>query len=123
LGLTYLREGKNLDAYKEFNQAALIEKDKDLAEFFDKIPEPEKNKSEIAKILSQLEKRQGEQNFSSYLLSKLYALLKNREKALFWLEKAYQQKDPWFLQVKFEPEFDFLRDDEKFQSILKRLTM
>jgi hypothetical protein len=46
----------------------------------------------------------------------------NKKKLVFeWLEKAYQQRDGFLVYVNLYPAFDSLRDDPRFQSLLRRL--
>jgi hypothetical protein len=48
--------------------------------------------------------------------------LGNRDEALAWLEKEYQQHDddgPW--DAKFDPIFEPLRSDPRFKNLLRRM--
>jgi eukaryotic-like serine/threonine-protein kinase len=49
-----------------------------------------------------------------------YALLGDKDHVLEWLEKAYQERDPW-LYVKAEPRLDNLRADPRFRDLLRRI--
>ncbi len=51
------------------------------------------------------------------------AIQKDKEAALQWLLKADRQKDPWLLQIKYDHEYDFLRDDARFQEILRQINL
>lgn len=51
------------------------------------------------------------------------AIAGNRAKTLEWLEKAEAIRDPWLLQIKYDHEYDFVRDDPRFRSLLERLTL
>jgi TolB-like protein/DNA-binding winged helix-turn-helix (wHTH) protein len=48
-------------------------------------------------------------------------LLGDRDTALEWLEKSYQNRDYWLLFMNVEPEMDPLRSDPRFQAIVRRL--
>ena len=51
-----------------------------------------------------------------------YAMLKgDRATALEWLEKSYQHHDYWMLFINVDPEYDPIRSDPRFQSIVHRL--
>ena len=50
-----------------------------------------------------------------------YARLGNAEQTLAWLEKAYRQRDPGLSSLKVEPLFDFLRSNQRFQDLLRRM--
>jgi eukaryotic-like serine/threonine-protein kinase len=49
-----------------------------------------------------------------------YALLGDKDHVLEWLEKAYEERDPW-LYVKAEPRLDNLRSDPRFKDLVRRL--
>jgi hypothetical protein len=51
----------------------------------------------------------------------IYNGLGDREAALLWLEKGYEQRDPRMVFLKVEPKWNNLRDDPRFQSLLQRV--
>lgn len=52
-----------------------------------------------------------------------YATLKNREQTLAWLEKAVEEGDETLSQIKYLTRYDFTRGDQRFQLILKRISI
>lgn len=50
-----------------------------------------------------------------------YASLGEKEKALDYLEQAYQYKSTNMISIKTSPWFDDLRDEPRFQAILKKM--
>jgi hypothetical protein len=48
-------------------------------------------------------------------------LLGDRDLAMEWLEKSYQNHDYWLLFMNVEPEMDPVRSDPRFQAIVRRL--
>ena len=44
-----------------------------------------------------------------------------KEQAFEWLEKAYEERDDWFIGLKVSPMFDGLRSDPRFQDLLERM--
>ncbi len=63
----------------------------------------------------------GEGKNSPYKVADVYALLGEKEKAFAWLEKAYQMRQADLVSLKIDPAFDDLRDDERYQDLLKRV--
>ncbi len=59
----------------------------------------------------------------SYGIARLYVELDDKEQAFAWLEKAYQEHDPWLWPVRGDPDFDPLRSDPRFQSLLRRMNV
>lgn len=50
-----------------------------------------------------------------------YTLLGKKDEAIVWLERAYDERHPFLVQLKIDPEFDSLRDDPRFQDLLRRI--
>jgi adenylate cyclase len=50
----------------------------------------------------------------------IYARLGDKEHVLEWLEKAYNERDPW-LYLKAEPIFDGLREEPRFKDLVRRM--
>ncbi|MBZ5515718.1 MAG: protein kinase [Acidobacteriia bacterium] len=61
-------------------------------------------------------------SYSALLIAFQYALLKDREKALHWLNQAsHERRDLLTEHLKSAPEFDFVRSDPRFQDLLRRM--
>jgi hypothetical protein len=58
---------------------------------------------------------------SPYFTAEVYSGLKDKEKTLEYLEKAYQDKSVWLVWLRVEDIFDFLRPDPRFQDLLRRV--
>jgi len=56
-----------------------------------------------------------------YFLAMAYAALDERDEALANFEKAFAEDDPWMLWFGTEPLLEHLRDDERFNDILRRM--
>jgi tetratricopeptide (TPR) repeat protein len=55
-------------------------------------------------------------------LALAYSDLGNKQLAFAWLDKAYEERDPWLvLTLRSEPGFDRLRSDPRFQDLLRRM--
>ena len=51
----------------------------------------------------------------------LYMALGETDKALDWLEKAYEQREGWLVTLKVEPMYDPLLSEPRFQTILEKM--
>jgi len=60
---------------------------------------------------------------SSYGIAGNYARLKDKDKTLEYLNKAYDQRQPQIVVIKTHPNFAFLRDDPRFKDLLKRMNL
>ncbi len=51
----------------------------------------------------------------------IYTGLGEKEKAFEWLEKAYEDRSELMTWLKVDPRLDPLRDDPRFQDLLRRV--
>jgi TolB-like protein/DNA-binding winged helix-turn-helix (wHTH) protein/Tfp pilus assembly protein PilF len=51
----------------------------------------------------------------------LYTRLGERDRAFLFLEKAYEQRDPWLLNLKVDPAWETIRTDGRFQDLVRRI--
>jgi tetratricopeptide (TPR) repeat protein len=76
---------------------------------------------EAEAIMQRMLKEQGE--FLAFQYVMIYAQWGQAEKALDWLEKAVELKDPGLLDVVAEPLLDPIRTTPRFAVVLKRLKL
>ena len=51
----------------------------------------------------------------------VFAGLGDKDEAMAWLEKAWEEHDPWMTALGVEFMFDPLRSDPRFQALLSRV--
>jgi hypothetical protein len=51
----------------------------------------------------------------------IYARLGENDKAFVWLEKAYDERAGWLIELKVEPAWEKMRSDARFQDLLRRV--
>ncbi len=76
---------------------------------------------EAARILSELEELAGEKYVSPYFRVLIYTALGERDQALEWLSKAYEERGEWLVWLKVDPKLDSLRSDPRFKEALKNV--
>jgi adenylate cyclase len=65
---------------------------------------------------------QAKQHFVSPTSRAIVCLgLGEKEKALDWLEKSYEQQDAWCPYFKVDPVFDSVRNEPRFQALMKKV--
>lgn len=57
----------------------------------------------------------------NYLIAMIYAGLDDKERALDWLERAYDKRDNLLIHLKVDPEWNDLRAEPRFIELLKRM--
>jgi Flp pilus assembly protein TadD len=77
--------------------------------------------SEARNVLAELEELSGKQYVPAHMVAIVYAALGEKDEAFLWLEKDYQIRDAELVWINIEPGFDPLRDDPRFQELLRRM--
>jgi tetratricopeptide (TPR) repeat protein len=60
---------------------------------------------------------------TSWQIGTLYTRAGKNDEALEWLEKAYEEHDGNMPSISIDPIFDGLRDDPRFQDLLRRMNL
>jgi DNA-binding SARP family transcriptional activator/TolB-like protein len=79
------------------------------------------NRAKALSVLSELKKRSAQHYVSPYHRSLLFLSLGEKDKALEWLERAYDERAEWMIYLSVDPRFDPLRADPRFRDILRRI--
>jgi predicted nucleic acid-binding protein len=56
-----------------------------------------------------------------YNIAMVYNGLGKHEEARAWLERGYREREPRMVFLKVEPKWNNLRDDPRFQDVLRRV--
>jgi DNA-binding winged helix-turn-helix (wHTH) protein/TolB-like protein/Flp pilus assembly protein TadD len=78
------------------------------------------NKEKARQLLAGLPKNE---KFSPFDLAVIYASLDEKEKAIEYLEEAYQKRSPLLVPLKVFPPFESLRNEPKFIELLKKMNL
>jgi tetratricopeptide (TPR) repeat protein len=73
------------------------------------------------KTLDELREISKQRYISPYLFAVVYLGLGDKEQTFAWLEKAFQDRSFLLIWLKVEPQFDALRQDPRFQDLLRRV--
>jgi tetratricopeptide (TPR) repeat protein len=76
---------------------------------------------EARAVLSQLSVRRREQYLRSVYFALVHVGLDERDEALDWLEKAYEERDIWLTWLKQDPTFEGLRSEPRFIALIKKV--
>jgi tetratricopeptide (TPR) repeat protein len=72
-------------------------------------------------IIDELEKTSSGRYVLPYNVARIHAAAGNNEKALEWLEKAYDQASADLIELNSEPVFDRLRHAPRFVDLMRRV--
>lgn len=73
------------------------------------------------KILADLLAESKVKYISAYDIAVIYTGLEDKDQALAWLARAYEEHSGFLLFVKSDPRFKPLRSDPRFQDLLRRM--
>ena len=78
-------------------------------------------RDEAIRVLDSLKALYKQRKCSPYDIAMIHTGLGDNERALEWLEKAYEERTGGLLLLKVEPIFDNLRSDPRFVKLTRRL--
>ena len=55
------------------------------------------------------------------MIGQVYAALGDADRAMEWLEKDHEERDPWLMWIKVNPVFEPIRHDARIQQLLARI--
>ena len=76
--------------------------------------------AEAQAILNQLDALSKRRYVTPLYFAIVYAGLKNNDRAIEYLNKAFEARHPGLVLIRIEPMFDGLRNDERFNTLIKR---
>ena len=75
----------------------------------------------VNRKLLEFEKLNEQTTSNYYQIARQYALLNEKEQAFEYLNKAFAERQSQMTLLKVEPIFDSLRDDPRFNELLRRI--
>lgn len=73
-------------------------------------------------VLQDLERRTGQQYVPAYAIALVYAGLGDKEQAVSWLRKAYDDRATSMAFIKLDPELSSLHSDSRFEQLSQRIS-
>jgi DNA-binding winged helix-turn-helix (wHTH) protein/TolB-like protein/Tfp pilus assembly protein PilF len=78
-------------------------------------------KAEAKAALEELFAASKQRHISPYLIATIYSGLGDKDKAMMWMEKAYEVKDGMLVMLRVDAHLDGLRSDSRFQDLMRRV--
>jgi len=94
-----------------------VEQVKELEKAFDKSG----IKGFWQKRLEQISKPSRKQTYLDWDFAVCYVQMGDKERAIESLQKSYVARNRWIINIKYEPTFDSIRTDPRFQELLKKM--
>jgi TolB-like protein/Flp pilus assembly protein TadD len=124
LGLSYLKQGRDAEAITALKKAAELSGGSgltlsDLGYGYAATG----NQAEALKIIKQLEDKYARRESIGQYLAVVYVGLGDRDKAFEWLEKDYESRNGKLAEIRWEQQFESVRDDARYKDLLKRMNL
>jgi len=72
-------------------------------------------------LIDELKERSRQHYISGSLFAEAYIGLGEKDEAMSWLERAYEEHDQWMVYIKTYPGWDALRSEPRFQALVRRM--
>ncbi len=120
-GLAAMLKGDSALAIAELRKAMALTDDPWIAGTLGLAYGRSGDKAQARKMLEDLQQRAKKRHVTPYWISLGYMGLGEKEEALRWLEKAYEERSAWMLFIKVDPTLDPLRSEPRFQAIVRKM--
>ncbi len=120
LGLVYEQKGMYKEAIDQFQQGVKLSGNPLMLSLLGHAYAASGEKNEALRILDDLDKEK-HRYVSPYTVATIYTGLGEKDLAFKWLEKAFEDRDIWLMNLKVDPQLAPLRSDQRFAVILRRI--
>jgi len=124
LGAAHIQKGEHQQAIAELQKALqLSEEDTYATGLLGQAYARAGQRNEAFRIRDTLVQQAKQQYVSGYAFAAVCTGLGDKDQALAWLGKAYEERSAWLHYAKVEPWLDPLRPDPRFQDLLRRMRL
>jgi serine/threonine-protein kinase len=122
LALSYLKQGRNAEAIAAAEKAADLTKRAgitigDLGYVYAVAGK----RAEAGNIIKELEEKYASKQAIGQYIAAAYMGLGDKDKAFEWLEKDFQARNGKLAEIRWQIQFEPLRDDPRFKDLIRRL--
>jgi eukaryotic-like serine/threonine-protein kinase len=122
LALSYLKQGRNAEAIAAAEKAVDLTNRSaitlgDLGYVYAVVGK----RAEAMDLIKELEEKYTRHQAVGQYLAAVYMGLGDKNKAFEWLEKDFQARDGKLAEIRWQLQFDSLRDDPRYKHLLKRM--
>ena len=121
-GRPFLEKGMYTEAIREMEEAVRITERSTVA--LAGLGHAYASSGQIEKaqaILDELFDRAKKEYVPAYSIALVYVGFDDKDKALDWFEKAFEERSTWLAWVNVEPRFDCLRGQERFKNLVRKI--
>jgi DNA-binding winged helix-turn-helix (wHTH) protein/TolB-like protein/Flp pilus assembly protein TadD len=120
LGLAYEQKGMYPQAVEEFQKGVKLSGSPLMLALLGHAYAASGKTAEARQVLTDLHDLEKRRYVSPYTVAAIHTGLGEKDQAFKWLERAYEERDVWLMNLKVDPVFAKLRSDKRFQDLLTR---
>jgi tetratricopeptide (TPR) repeat protein len=121
LALNLAKKGMTQAAISEFEKSLALERHPYTLMWLGNLYGVSGRRQQALELMDELARRSGPNQTYAYPTAVIWAGLGENDKALDWLDKAFEQRETDLVMLKVEPGFDHLRPNARFQRLMRRL--
>ena len=124
LGLSYLKQGRSAEAIAALKKAVEFSGDSSITlGDLGYVYAATGKRTEALTIIRRLEDKYARKEAIGQYIAPVYAALGDKDKAFEWLERDFQARDGKLPEIRWQLQFESLRDDPRFKDLLKRMNL
>jgi DNA-binding winged helix-turn-helix (wHTH) protein/TolB-like protein/Tfp pilus assembly protein PilF len=120
MGLSYEQKDMYAEAIDQFQQGVKLSGSPLMMSLLGHAYAASGKKPEARRILEELD-RQKQRYVSPYTVATIYAGLGEKDQAFKWLERAFEERDIWLMNMRVDPVLKPIRSDNRFTDLLQRI--
>jgi serine/threonine-protein kinase len=121
IGLSYEEKGMGTEALASLKQATELSKSLNIRTSFAHASARFGQRAQALEVLKALEERSRTNYVPSYYFALIHAGLGEKDRALEWLERAYQERSTVLAYVRIDPRLAPLRSDPRYLDLVRRM--
>ncbi len=123
IGSAYLSQGKYPEAIAEFQKAAeLTSNDPIVLSGLASAYARAGDRAEALRLIDEMKQASTKKYVAPLNIALAYGDLGDKDQAFAWLGKAYDDQSEYLLWLKYDPSFDSLRSDPRFDGLMRRVS-
>ena len=124
LALSYLKQGRNAEAIAAAEKAVELSNRSsisvgDLGFVYASTKKP----AEAMKLIRELEDKYARKEAIGQYIAPIYVGLGDKDKAFEWLEKDFQARNGKLVEIRWQLQFESLRDDPRYKDLIKGMNL
>ncbi|MEO7674507.1 MAG: tetratricopeptide repeat protein [Pyrinomonadaceae bacterium] len=124
LGLSYLRMGRKSEAVTELEKAVELSNRSGIAlGDLGYVYGSTGNSAQALAVIKELENKYARNEALGQYIAAAYIGLGDKDKAFEWLERDFQVRNGKMMEIRWQLQFESLRDDPRFKDLLRRMNL